>query len=108
MRIGVTKARGCEPTSKQLAKAIGVKRRSVDKILCDGRESRQKIARSYRRLVVSIAKGYQGKGLSFQDLIQVVIHLTLKRWFLQCADIQLYFVVFSGREHWPSPGGGEI
>ena len=71
MRIGVREARGCEPTSKQLAKAIGMKRRSVDKILCDGRESRQKIARSYRRLVVSIAKGYQGRGLSFQDLIQV-------------------------------------
>lgn len=71
MRIGVREARGCEPTSKQLAKAVGMKRRSVDKILCDGRESRQKIARSYRRLVVSIAKGYQGRGLSFQDLIQV-------------------------------------
>ena len=71
MRIGVREARGCEPTSKQLAKAIGMKRRSVDKILCDGRESRQKIARSYRRLVVSIAKVYQGRGLSFQDLIQV-------------------------------------
>ena len=71
MRIGVREARGCEPTSKQLAKAIGMKRRSVDKILCDGRESRQKIAQSYRRLVVSIAKGYQGRGLSFQDLIQV-------------------------------------
>ena len=71
MRIGVREALGCEPTSKQLAKAIGMKRRSVDKILCDGRESRQKIARSYRRLVVSIAKGYQGRGLSFQDLIQV-------------------------------------
>ncbi|KAM3733902.1 hypothetical protein ACB098_11G173000 [Castanea mollissima] len=70
MRIGVREARGCEPTSKQLAKAIGMKRRSVDKILCDGRESRQKIARSYRRLVVSIANGYQGRGLSFQDLIQ--------------------------------------
>ena len=71
MRIGVREALGCKPTSKQLAKAIGMKRRSVEKILCEGRESRQKIARSYRRLVVSIAKGYQGRGLSFQDLIQV-------------------------------------
>ena len=71
MRIGVSEALGCEPTSKQLAKAIGMTRRSREKILCEGRESRQKIARSYRRLVVSIAKGYQGRGLSFQDLIQV-------------------------------------
>ncbi|KAL0007665.1 hypothetical protein SO802_009167 [Lithocarpus litseifolius] len=70
MRIGVREALGCETISKQLAKVIGMKRRSVDKILCEGRESRQKLARSYCRLVVSIAKGYQGRGLSFQDLIQ--------------------------------------
>jgi len=57
-------------------------KRGVDKMLCDGRESRERIARSYRRLVVSIAKGYQGKGLSFQDLIQVAIHFTLKHCFL--------------------------
>ncbi|KAF5469755.1 hypothetical protein F2P56_010319 [Juglans regia] len=65
----ITKAQGRQPTSKQLAKAIGMER-SVDKILCDGRDSRERISRSYRRLVVSIAKGYQGKGLSFRDLIQ--------------------------------------
>ncbi|KAB1224970.1 RNA polymerase sigma factor sigD, chloroplastic [Morella rubra] len=68
-RTRITKVQGREPTSKQLAKDLGMKQ-SVDKILCDGRESRERIAQSYRRLVVSIAKGYQGKGLSFRDLIQ--------------------------------------
>ena len=94
MRIGVREALGCEPTSKQLAKAIGMKRRSVDKILCEGRESRQKIARSYCRLVVSIAKGYQGRGLSFLDLIQVAIHFTFKLCFLQCVDVQFVLLCF--------------
>ncbi|XP_031264634.1 RNA polymerase sigma factor sigD, chloroplastic [Pistacia vera] len=56
--------------SKELAKATGKKRRQVDKILCKERESQERITRSYRRLVASIAAGYQGKGLSLQDLIQ--------------------------------------
>ncbi|KDO83322.1 hypothetical protein CISIN_1g046578mg [Citrus sinensis] len=40
------------------------------KILCKERESQERIIRSYRSLVVSIATGYQGKGLSLKDLIQ--------------------------------------
>ncbi|KAJ0094098.1 hypothetical protein Patl1_17131 [Pistacia atlantica] len=56
--------------SEELAKATGKKRRQVDKILCKERESQKRITRSYRRLVASIAAGYQGKGLSLQDLIQ--------------------------------------
>ncbi|KAJ0037967.1 hypothetical protein Pint_23911 [Pistacia integerrima] len=55
---------------KELAKATGKKRRQVDKILCKERESQERITRSYRRLVASIAAGYQGKGLSLQDLVQ--------------------------------------
>ncbi|KAE9616264.1 hypothetical protein Lal_00017514 [Lupinus albus] len=42
----------------------------LDKVLCNTRESRERIAREYRGLVASIASSYQGKGLSFQDLIQ--------------------------------------
>lgn len=45
----------------------------MDKILCKDRESQERITRSYRGLVVSIAAGYQGKGISIQDLIQVPI-----------------------------------
>ncbi|XP_060669990.1 RNA polymerase sigma factor sigD, chloroplastic isoform X2 [Ziziphus jujuba] len=69
-RIRITDAQEHEPTSKQLAKAIGMEMRSVDKMLCDRRDSQERIYRSYRRLVVSIAVGYQGRGLSLQDLIQ--------------------------------------
>ncbi|KAK1552817.1 hypothetical protein Q3G72_023896 [Acer saccharum] len=56
--------------SKQLAKAMGIDRREIDKILCKERDSQERITRNCRRLVVSIASGYQGKGLSLQDLIQ--------------------------------------
>ncbi|KAG5238437.1 RNA polymerase sigma factor sigD [Salix suchowensis] len=67
-RIG--EAQELDPTSKQLAKALLMEKNSVDNVLCKGRESREKILRSYRRLVVSIATGYQDKGLSLEDLIQ--------------------------------------
>ncbi|KAJ4912007.1 hypothetical protein Rs2_06628 [Raphanus sativus] len=47
-----------------------MKRSSANEMLCRRREAREKINRCYRRLVVSIATGYQGKGLNLQDLIQ--------------------------------------
>ncbi|RWV98487.1 hypothetical protein GW17_00038657 [Ensete ventricosum] len=47
-----------------------MKRRS-EKVSLRARESRERITLSYKRLVVSIAKTYQGKGLTTQDLIQV-------------------------------------
>nr|QKY65026.1 plastidic RNA polymerase sigma-subunit 4 [Passiflora biflora] len=59
-----------EPTTKQLAEALRMDHRRVDKIYCRGRESQDIICRSFCRLVVSVASRYQGKGLSFQDLIQ--------------------------------------
>ncbi|CAJ1958887.1 unnamed protein product [Sphenostylis stenocarpa] len=43
---------------------------SLDKALCNARETRERLAHDYRGLVISIAAGYQGKGLSLQDLIQ--------------------------------------
>ncbi|KAL5543599.1 hypothetical protein UlMin_007383 [Ulmus minor] len=69
-RMRVTDALEHAPTSKELAKVMGMETRSIDKILCNRRESQERIYRSYRRLVASIAAGHQGKGLSFQDLIQ--------------------------------------
>ncbi|GAY36934.1 hypothetical protein CUMW_025480 [Citrus unshiu] len=69
-RKTVAQAEEHESISKQLAKATGMKRSKVDKILCKERESQERIIRSYRSLVVSIATGYQGKGLSLKDLIQ--------------------------------------
>lgn len=63
-------------TSSQLAKAAGMSRNTLDKILCNGREAQDRITRCYRRLVISVASSYQGRGLSLQDLIQVLAHLT--------------------------------
>lgn len=66
----ILETRKDEPTSNEWAKAIGLKRRHLDRMLCNGRESRERINHGYRRLVISIATNYQGKGLSLQDLIQ--------------------------------------
>ncbi|PKA46409.1 RNA polymerase sigma factor sigD, chloroplastic [Apostasia shenzhenica] len=41
-----------------------------ERLLLEARECRERIILSYRRLVVSIACAFQGKGLSLQDLIQ--------------------------------------
>ncbi|KAG7602148.1 RNA polymerase sigma factor sigD [Arabidopsis thaliana] len=59
-----------EMVSVLLASGRGKKKRSANEILCRRKEAREKITRCYRRLVVSIATGYQGKGLNLQDLIQ--------------------------------------
>ncbi|KAL1188938.1 RNA polymerase sigma factor sigD [Cardamine amara subsp. amara] len=59
-----------EMVSVLLSSGKGKKKRSANEILCRRREAREKITRCYRRLVVSIASGYQGKGLNLQDLIQ--------------------------------------
>ncbi|KAJ0975613.1 hypothetical protein J5N97_017578 [Dioscorea zingiberensis] len=50
--------------------AFRTKRSSDEKVLLRARECRERITLSYKRLVVSIATPYQGKGLSLQDLIQ--------------------------------------
>lgn len=57
-------------TLSQWAKAAGMSRINLDKILCNGREAQERIIRCYRRLVICIATSYQGKGLSIHDLIQ--------------------------------------
>lgn len=80
-RRRIAETREHEPTSNQWAEAVGIKRSSLDKILCNGRESRERINQSYRRLVVSIAARYQGKGLSLQDLIQVPTHISFSSCF---------------------------
>ncbi|KAJ6853114.1 RNA polymerase sigma factor sigD, chloroplastic-like [Iris pallida] len=45
-------------------------RSSTDKAFLRARECRERITLSYKRLVVSVATQYQGKGLSLQDLVQ--------------------------------------
>lgn len=92
----MTNSEDHEPTSKELAKAMGMEMRSIDKMLCDKRESQERISRSYRRLVVSVAAGYQGKGLSFPDLIQVHTYLILSRKFVHDVVMNLIFILQEG------------
>ncbi|KAG8391193.1 hypothetical protein BUALT_Bualt01G0162200 [Buddleja alternifolia] len=61
---------GHKLSSIQWAKAAGISTHNLDKILCNGRESEERITSCYHRLVVSVASSYQGKGLSLQDLTQ--------------------------------------
>lgn len=66
-----------EPTSSQLAKAVGMRGSSLEKVLCNGRESKERIFKCYKRLVISIASSYQGKGLTLEDLVQVSTHFPI-------------------------------
>ncbi|XP_052726897.1 RNA polymerase sigma factor sigD, chloroplastic isoform X2 [Vigna angularis] len=62
-----------KPKTKGLEEPSAITRRSVlslDKALCNERQTKERLAHDYRGLVTSIAAGYQGKGLSLQDLIQ--------------------------------------
>lgn len=60
-----------EPTLVEWAAAIGVSCRSLQTQLHSGRMSREKLIHANYRMVVHIAKQYQGRGLSLQDLLQV-------------------------------------
>lgn len=87
---------GRELTLSQWAKAAGMSRISLDKILCNGRESRERIIRCYRRLVICIATSYQGRGLSMQDLIQVLLLLLFPNTplWIMISCIFFFLVIF--------------
>ncbi|XP_014500709.2 RNA polymerase sigma factor sigD, chloroplastic isoform X2 [Vigna radiata var. radiata] len=62
-----------KPKTKGLEEPSAITRRSVlslDKAMCNERQTKERLAHDYRGLVTSIAAGYKGKGLSLQDLIQ--------------------------------------
>ncbi|XP_026423532.1 RNA polymerase sigma factor sigD, chloroplastic-like isoform X2 [Papaver somniferum] len=59
-----------EPTISEWAEAVGMKRSSLERAILRISQSRNRITLSYRRLVISIATAYQGRGLSLQDLVQ--------------------------------------
>lgn len=61
---------GCEPTLVEWAEAVGMNCRILQSCLHSGNRSREKMIYANFRLVVHVAKQYQGRGLSLQDLLQ--------------------------------------
>lgn len=62
---------GREPTLVEWAEGVGLSYRVLKLQLYSGSRSREKLIYANLRMVVHIAKQYLGRGLSFQDLLQV-------------------------------------
>ncbi|KAJ8512867.1 hypothetical protein OPV22_003301 [Ensete ventricosum] len=61
---------GCEPTFAQWAAAAGINQKTLRKRINHGTYCKDKMIKSNIRLVISIAKNYQGAGMNLQDLVQ--------------------------------------
>lgn len=61
---------GREPTLIEWAKAVGLSCRDLKSELHSGNSSREKLINANLRLVVHVAKQYQGRGISLHDLLQ--------------------------------------
>ncbi|CAL0316954.1 unnamed protein product [Lupinus luteus] len=75
MRLEEVKTRlqsqfGEEPTIAKWAEGVGLSTRVLQTKLHFGNRSREKLIQANLRLVVHIAKSYQGRGLSLMDLVQ--------------------------------------
>ncbi|KAI3444908.1 hypothetical protein Pfo_001573 [Paulownia fortunei] len=66
----LTKRCGGEPTFAQWAAAAGVDQKTLRKQINYGILCKDKMIKSNIRLVISIAKNYQGAGMNLQDLVQ--------------------------------------
>ncbi|KAL9426759.1 hypothetical protein AB3S75_033531 [Citrus x aurantiifolia] len=61
---------GREPTLIEWAKAVGLSCRDLKSELHSGNSSREKLINANLRLVIHVAKQYQGRGISLHDLLQ--------------------------------------
>ncbi|KAK7279328.1 hypothetical protein RJT34_24376 [Clitoria ternatea] len=61
---------GREPTMAEWAEGAGLNCRMLHAQLRCGNRSREKLIQANLRMVVHVAKSYQGRGLSLQDLLQ--------------------------------------
>ncbi|XP_019414778.1 PREDICTED: RNA polymerase sigma factor sigB [Lupinus angustifolius] len=66
----LTERCGSQPTFAQWAAVAGVDQKTLRKRLNYGMFCKDKMIKSNIRLVISIAKGYQGAGMNLQDLVQ--------------------------------------
>ncbi|RZR97064.1 hypothetical protein BHM03_00026188 [Ensete ventricosum] len=66
---------GCQPTFAQWAAAAGIDQKALRKRLSYGTFCKDRMIKSNVRLVISIAKNYQGAGMNLQDLVQVLAYV---------------------------------
>lgn len=66
----ISERNGSPPTFAQWASAAGVDPRTLRKRLNYGKNCKDRMIKSNIRLVISIAKNFQGAGMSLQDLVQ--------------------------------------
>lgn len=62
---------GREPTLAEWAVGVGLSCHALQTQLHSGNRSKEKLVNANLRLVVYVAKYYQGRGLGLQDLLQV-------------------------------------
>ncbi|CAN8311751.1 unnamed protein product [Cochlearia groenlandica] len=70
LHVELTERGGHQPTFSQWASAAGVDQKSLRKRINYGTLCKDRMIKSNIRLVISIAKHYQGAGMNLQDLVQ--------------------------------------
>lgn len=105
----LTQRFGSPPTFAQWAAAAGVDQKTLRKQLNYGVLCKDKMIKSNIRLVISIAKNYQGAGMNLQDLVQVLwLPLIVKSKVIMQKIIKLMTYISSGRMPWTSERFREI